>query len=259
MSQQNSSPTEADFDLKQTATTGRLEGLWLMLSGYHALFIGATVAIGLAALMQTGFYYLIRYFTDNVLLGDAAASQLPWVALGFVVLALLQGVFTFTSGRWAAAAAEGVTVRLRNYLFDHIQRLSFTYHDRTPTGELIQRATSDVDALRRFFAEQAIGVGPIVLLFLVNFVALLFLNWRLAPHLRGHDPGHPGVCRLSFFRRIEKRYEAFQEQEAQLSTTLQENLTGVRVVQGLCPPGVRRSEVRGRQPGKVSCAAVICC
>jgi ATP-binding cassette subfamily B protein len=76
-----------------------------------------------------------------------------------VGLALVQGTFSFLSGRWAAQTAEGVTLRLRNYLYDHIQRLSFTYHDRTRTGELIQRATSDVDAVRRFFADQAIGMG----------------------------------------------------------------------------------------------------
>jgi ATP-binding cassette, subfamily B, bacterial len=52
-----------------------------------------------------------------------------------------------------------VTKRVRDFLFDHIQRLSFTYHGQTPTGDLIERCTSDVDSLRRFFSEQAIGVG----------------------------------------------------------------------------------------------------
>ncbi len=93
------------------------------------------------------------------------------IALGFVGLAVLQGGFTFLSGRLAARTAEGIVLRLRNYLFDHIQRLSFTYHDQTPTGELIQRSTSDVDAVRRFFADQAIEAGRIVLLFTVNFTA----------------------------------------------------------------------------------------
>jgi len=229
MSELTTPAPEAEFDLKQTAGQSRVGGLWHMLTGYQALFVGATVSIGLAALMQTGFYYLIRYFTDNVLLGDAAASQLPWIALGFVILALLQGFFTFMSGRWAAAAAEGSTERLRDYLYDHIQRMSFSYHSRTPTGELIQRATSDVDALRRFYAEQAIGFGRIVLLFLVNFVALLFLNVQLALISVIMIPFILGVS-VWFFSRIEKRYEAFQEQEALLSSTLQENLTGVRVV-----------------------------
>jgi ATP-binding cassette, subfamily B, bacterial len=92
----------------------------------------------------------------------------------------LKGGFTFLSGRLAAQTAEGIARRLRNYLYDHIQRLTFSYHDRMQTGELIQRSTSDVDALRRFYSDQAIGIGRIILLFIINFAALARLNLRLA-------------------------------------------------------------------------------
>jgi ATP-binding cassette subfamily B protein len=148
------------------------------------------------------------------------------IALGFVGLALFEGTFTFLSGRLAAQTAEGVVQRLRNYLFDHIQRLSFTYHDHSQTGELVQRSTSDVDALRRFFADQAIGVGRIVLLFAINLTVLLNLNWKLALF---SVIVVPLVVLISvfFFKRVSKAYEAYQEQEATLSSTLQENLTGV--------------------------------
>jgi ATP-binding cassette subfamily B protein len=221
---------EPDYDLKDAVSENRIVGLWRMLNGYRGLFVAATAAIGLAAVFQVSTFYLIRYFTDNVLGSDEDfVRRLIMVALGIIGLALLQGFFTFLSGRWAAEAAEGVIVRLRDYLYDHIQRLSFSYHGRTSTGELIQRATSDVDAMRRFYGEQAIGLGRIVLLFLVNFTALLFLNWQLAlisvvivPVLL--------IVSVIFFGKIADRYEAFQEQEAILSTTLQENLTAVRVV-----------------------------
>ena len=86
-----------------------------------------------------------------------------------------------------------------------------------------------MDALRRFFSEQAIGVGRIVLLFVINFIAMLQLNAKLAwvsviviPFIL--------LVSLWFFKKVTKRYEKYQEQEAILSTTLQENLTGVRVV-----------------------------
>jgi ATP-binding cassette, subfamily B, bacterial len=200
-----------------------------MLTGYRLLFVGATVSVGLAAIANTAFYYLLRHFTDNVLGAPDLRRQLPWMALAFVGIALLQGTFTFASGRWAAGASEGVTRRLRDYLYDQIQRLPFSYHDKTPTGELIQRATSDVDALRRFYAEQAIGFGRILLLFIVNFLALVNLNQRLAFYSVIVIP-LVLIVSVLFFRKLNKRYEAFQEQEAKMSTTLQENLTGVRVV-----------------------------
>jgi ATP-binding cassette subfamily B protein len=200
-----------------------------MLSGYQLLYAAATASVGLAAVFRTAFYYLLRYFTDDILAKDAAWDRLPLVAAGFIGLALFQGAFTFVSGAWSAAASEGVTVRLRDYLYDHIQRLSFAYHDKTPTGQLIQRVTSDVDALRRFYAEQAIGFGRITLLFIVNFTALLTLNVRLALYSVILIP-LVLLTSVLFFRRVTERYEAFQEQEATLSTTLQENLTGIRVV-----------------------------
>jgi ATP-binding cassette subfamily B protein len=232
------------FDLKSTVADSRLVGLWRMMTGYHWLYLWAALSLGIAALGRTGSMLLLGYFVDNILGQQARTNFLPLVALGFVLLALVQGAFTFLSGKLAAQTAEGIVLRLRNYLFDHIQRLSFTYHDQTPTGELIQRSTSDVEALRRFFADQAIGVGRIVLLFAVNLAALLFLNWQLALLSIIVVP-LVVVTSIFFFRRVTVAYESFQEQDAVLSTTLQENLTGVRVVKAFARQEYEREKFEG--------------
>jgi ATP-binding cassette subfamily B protein len=212
-----------------------------MLTGFRLTYLGAVVGVGIAAVLRTGNSLLLRYFVDDVLAREAFGPTLPLIALGFLALALGQGVSSYLSGRLAARTAEGIVRRLRDYLYDHIQRLSFTYHDQVQTGELIQRATSDVDAIRQFFADQAIGAGRIVLLFVVNFVALMSLNARLAllsvlvvPLIM--------VMSLFFFKRISKAYEALQEQEAELSTTLQENLTGMRVVRAFARQAYEREK-----------------
>jgi ATP-binding cassette subfamily B protein len=223
------SGTSSQFDLKNTVSDNRLVGLWRMMPGFRLTYLGATLGQGIAAVANTGTYLLLRYLVDDVLGRKGLSGTLALIALSFVGLALVQGLFTFLSGRLAARTAEGIALRLRNYLFDHIQRLSFTYHDRTRTGELIQRVTSDVEALRRFFADQAIGVGRIVLLFVINFTALLILNWHLALLSIVIVPLIV-LTSAFFFKKISHAYEAYQEQEATLSTTLQENLTGVRVV-----------------------------
>jgi ATP-binding cassette subfamily B protein len=215
-----------------------------MMTGFRGIYLWATLSLGVATLARTGTMLLLGYFVDNVLLSEEMSGLLPLVALGFVLLALVQGVFTFTSGKLAAQTAEGVTLRLRNYLFDHIQHLSFTYHDHTSTGELIQRSTSDVDALRRFFADQAIGVGRIVLLFVVNFVALLLLNWQLAL-LSVIVVPLVVITSVLFFRQVSKAYESYQEQDAVLSTTLQENLTAVRVVKAFARQEYERNKFEG--------------
>lgn len=220
---------QPNYDLKNIVTENRFIGLWRLLTGYRLVYVIAAISLGITALLRTGTYLLIRYLVDDILVAKEQTELLPLVAAGFIVLAILQGGFTFLSGRLAALTSEGVVLRLRNYLFDHLQRLSFTYHDATPTGELIQRSTSDIDAIRRFFAEQAIGFGRISLLFIVNFIALLILNWRLALYSVGAVPLIV-ILSIIFFRKISRAYEEYQEQDARLSTTLQENLTGVRVV-----------------------------
>jgi len=223
------SERQLQFDLKETLADNRLLGLWRLMEGFRLTYFGATLSLGLATIARSATFLLLAYFIDNYLLEGDRTYALPLIASGFVALALIQGFFTFLSGRWAAHTAEGVVLRLRDYLFDHIQRLRFAYDDQTATGEQIQRATSDVDAVRRFFAEQAIGSGRILFLFVVNFSALLYLNVRLALISVVIIPIIVTTSYF-FFRKMSKLYEDYQEQEAVLSSTLQENLSGVRVV-----------------------------
>lgn len=221
--------TVAIFDLKKTLSENHLLGLWRMMAGFRWVYLGATLSLGVAAVAKTATFWLLRYLVDDVLGQGQGGTILFYIALAFLGLALVEGTFTFLSGKLSAQTAEGIARRLRNYLFDHIQRLSFTYHDHTPTGELIQRCTSDVDAIRRFFADQAINAGRIVILFAINMAALLSLNVPLALLSIAIIPLIIGIS-IVFFRKVSQVYEAYQEQEATLSTTLQENLTGVRVV-----------------------------
>lgn len=226
------------YDLKRAVAERRLLGLWRLMSGYRMTYLGANISLGLAAGSKTVTYLLLRYLVDDVL-APGRYGLLPWIALAFIGLAVFEGTFTFLSGRMAAETAEGVVQRLRDFLYDHIQRLRFSYHDQTPTGELIQRVTSDVDAIRRFFAQQAIGVGRILLLFLVNLIVLLNLNWQLALLSIVVIPVIV-VMSYFFFKRISDAYEAYQEQDAIVSTTLQENLAGVRVVKAFARQAFER-------------------
>ncbi len=218
-----------NYNLKQALSSNRLIGLWRMMTGFRLQYIGANLSLGIVALTKTATYMLLRYFVDHYLIAGDAVVSLPLIALGFLGLAIVEGSSSFVSGRLAAKTAEGTARRLRNYLFDHIQNLTYTYHSRMDTGELIQRSTSDVDALRRFFADQAIGIGRIILLFVINFIALLQLNVKLALISIIVVPVIV-VVSLLFFRKIYKAYEDYQNQDAILSTTLQENLSGIRVV-----------------------------
>jgi ATP-binding cassette, subfamily B, bacterial len=242
------------FDFRKTLEQNRLKGLWKMMSDYRLPYIGATLSLAGSALAKTFTYLLLRYFADDVLtqgkyIGNNITQTFIWIGVGFVTLAAFEGTFSFLSGRLAAYTAEGITRRIRDFLFDHIQRLSFSYHATTPTGDLIERVTSDVDTLRRFFSEQAIGMGRIILLFVINFVALLRLNTKLALLSVVVIPFMLLVS-MWFFKQVTKRYEEYQAQEAVLSTTLQENLTGVRVVKAFARQEYEKSKFEKDNWGK---------
>ena len=227
-------PSSKYFDFRNALTKNRIAGIWRMMNDFRLPYIGATTALAVSVTAKTCTYLLLGYFVDKVLtqqiyIAGTLNKTLALIGVGFIGFAAIEGIFSYLSGRLAAYTAEGITRRLRDFLFDHIQRLSFSYHSQTPTGDLIERVTSDVDALRRFFSEEAIGMGRIVILFAINWAAILSLNTKLGllsvvvlPLIL--------LVSLWFFAKLTKRYEDYQAQEAILSTTLQENLTGVRVV-----------------------------
>ena len=217
------------MDLQEVVTEKRFVGMWRLLRGYRWIYIGAILGVGIAAVARTGTYMLLGYYVDEVLVNETSQFKPLEIALAFIGLSLVMGLFAFISGALAGRTAEGIAKRVRDYVFDHIQHLTFTYHDQTNTGELIQRSTSDIDAIRRFFADQAIGIGRISMLFLVNLGALLILDWRLALISIIVVP-FTITLSVVFFGRVSKAYEKYQEQDAVLSSRLQENLTGVRVV-----------------------------
>jgi ATP-binding cassette subfamily B protein len=218
-----------ELDLHKSISNNRLTGLWRLVTGFRSKYFGAVISLGISATAKTFTFMLLRYFIDSYFIDQIHTYPLVMIASGFLVLAAFEGGFTFLSGILSSQTAEGVTRRLRNYVYDHIQHLSFTYHSKMQTGELIERCTSDVDAIRRFFSDQAISVGRIILMFAINFIALLNINVKLAlisvivvPLVL--------IVSIVLFKKVSVAYESYQEQEATLSTTLQENLAGVRVV-----------------------------
>jgi ATP-binding cassette subfamily B protein len=229
------------FDFRQVLSKNKLAGMLRMMTGYRLIYVAANLTLAISSTAKTLTYLLLRNFADTVVgntppFAGSLSRTLVIIAVGFVGLAFLEGGFAYLSSRMATFSAENITRRLRNFLFNHIQRLTFAYHSRTPTGDLIERVTSDVDSVRTFFNDQAIGVGRILLLFIINFAAIWFLSWKLALASIAVVPVIIFVS-MWFFKKVTKAYEKYQEQEATLSTTLQENLTGVRVVKAFARQG----------------------
>lgn len=225
----NLNPETLTPNLDHVATGSRGRGLWRLTEGFRLVLFGVIIALALSVLARTGTYYVIRYFIDDFL-SDPAASASLWLIAGiFLLLNVVQGAFAFFGGALAARSSEGIVQRLRNFMLNHIQRLPFSYHDAAHTGDLVQRVTSDIDAIRRFFALEIVASSRIIFLFIINFAAILFLDVRLALLSVIVIPFILAIS-VFFFRLVSNAYDDYQKQEAELTTTLQENLTGVRVV-----------------------------
>ena len=218
-----------DYDLINILHKRKLVGIFRIMKGYELKYIIATIAISLSTMARTAQYFILQYFVDDYLtLGTAQVGLFP-ISASIILLTLITGGTNYFSGRFTAEVSEGSTKRLRNFLFDHIQNLTYKYHNESRTGELIQKTTSDVDTLRRFFAQNAIGIARTLIFFIVNFVAILSLNVKLALFSIVIIPFIVMISAF-FFKRISRKYKDYQEKDAALSTTLQENLSGVRVV-----------------------------
>lgn len=174
--------------------------------------------------------YIIKRTLDALLAGDAdAVSLLVPAAVAIVGFNALHGFFTYLRGRWAAEASEGIVRSLRHRLYAHLERLPCAYHDQADTGDLVQRCSSDVETLRVFLAAQVVEIARVSLFLLVAIPIMLSQDLRMSLLSLALVP----VLVLSaflFFRKVRHLFEQVDESEGALTTVLQENLTGIRVV-----------------------------
>jgi len=150
-------------------------------------------------------------------------------ALLLIAVASAGGVASFLQGYFSARASHGAAFDMRNTIFDKLQRLSFAYHDRAQTGQLITRVTSDVDLVREFVGGGLVQGVSAILLLVGALVLLVRLDPRLSLFAFLVIPITVGVL-LLFVRKLGPMFREFQVRLAGLNTVLQENVAGARVV-----------------------------
>jgi len=220
----------------------------LFLRGSKRWFALAALFTSLVSLLDLLNPQIIRFTVDSVLGGKEPDSG------GLLaILPELMGGTEFIRGHlWVAACAvlavsaasllcryfyqlteavgaETLVETMRNSLFGHIQRLPFSWHMAHQTGDIIQRCTSDVDMVKRFLSEQLTGIFRIVILIVLSLCFMFGMNARLAALASIVIPLVVGSS-VIFHRKIASKFKECDENEGKLSTIVQENLTGVRVI-----------------------------
>ena len=181
-------PATMNYDLKNAISANRLVGLWRLMHGFRRKYFGAVISLGVAAWQKHPPIYCCAILSITILARTTPAVSLPVIAAGICCSGGIEGGLSFqqrAAGRQDIrrhyAPPAQLPVRPHPAPVVH-------YHSQTATGELIQRSTSDVDAVRRFFSDQAIGFGRMILVFVINFCVLLAVQCASWP---GFDRCHP--------------------------------------------------------------------
>ncbi len=204
---------------------GRLLGVTL---ANRRLAIAAIVTLVVSMALELAVPRLIQVAIDGTIESREVGIA---VVLGVVIVGItaFKGVFTFLATYLAEVLSQKTTFHLRGLLFERIQSLSFSFHDKARTGELMSRTTSDVDRVR-FLAGMGLMNSIRITLMIVGVVSILMVsNWRLALLSLAGLPVLIYVA-LAFSQRIRPLFVQVQQAWGAVNTVLQENLTGVKVV-----------------------------
>jgi len=171
---------------------------------------------------------LIRWIVDSGIRAQNL-TLLNQAILGLLVLTLIKGVLTFFEGRWSEVQSQNVAYDLRNAIHGKLAELSFAYHDQTENGQLLSRAMQDVERIRFLTGRATLRLVSSVMLALGTAAVLLWMNPRLALLSMAAIPLLANRA-YAFGRHMRPLSLAIQQQLAVLTTRLEQNLRGARVV-----------------------------
>ncbi len=183
-------------------------------------------------LLATGFGIIIpRMLGDGIdtVLGTGERNYIVIAAVVVIAAGLLRGAAMYGNRYFSEVVSQKVSYNIRNSLYDRLQRLSFQFHDRNQTGQLMSRATVDVEATRMFFSMGLLGIVQVCLMFFGVSFMILSINWQLGLIILAFTIP-VAMLAMHFGRRIRPIWLRVQEMLGFMGTTLEESLAGVSVV-----------------------------
>jgi ATP-binding cassette subfamily B protein len=198
------------------------------MKGYWILALGALAGLLLVTLINLLTPQLVRALIDNGI-SKGNEPYVLWMAAALVGVAIFRGIFTFAQGFLSEKVSQSVAYDFRNQLFAKFQSLSFSYYDQAQTGQLMTRATNDVELVRQFISQGFLQMVSSITMLIGTAIILLLTNWVLALIALAVVP-IMGAVIASFVRNVVPRFGRLQQKLGALNTILQENLAGVRVV-----------------------------
>lgn len=171
---------------------------------------------------------LFRYLVDDVI-GPGKYGLVPRVALMALVAAALRSLFYFLFAHFGGRVSNRIAYRLRNALYTKLQKLSFSFYDKAKTGDLMSRATSDLETVRHFYGHELPNMFNYVGGIVFAAALMLTMSWQLTLYSLISLPLLV-LLALLFQRKIEPAFRRVRLSNSGLSSAAQENISGVRTV-----------------------------
>jgi len=200
------------------------------LRPYWFMTVGSYVLLMIVSALMMLNPQIIRSIVDRGF-GEQDLVFLRWAVLGLLGLTVLRGMLGFFQDKWIEQSSQNVAYDLRNALYQKLAALSFSYHDQTEAGQLLSRAMQDVERIRFLTGRATMRLLASVVILLATVVVLVMMNARLALLTLLSMPVL--VVQTYFFgKKIRPLYYALQDQMAILTTRVEQNLRGARIVKG---------------------------
>ena len=207
-------------------------GTLLRLAGY-ALRYRRSLALAYASLIGSTLLSLaiprfLGIAIDSALEGGGAGDLATWAALVLSVT-LVRGALGYGQSYFSEHVSQGVSFDLRHAFLSRLQSLSFAFHDKERTGDLMSRATADVESIRWFVSFGLIYSVHVLVLAGAVAGLLLTTNWQLGLLGLSAVPLASAIA-IRVSRRFRRMWTQVQVETGRMTTVLQENLSGMRVV-----------------------------
>jgi ATP-binding cassette subfamily B protein len=202
--------------------------LMSFLKKHWAMWIVAFLCLSASTVFSLIIPKMLGNGIDTVLNSGRAATLI--IAAGIILgSSALRGITGYGNRYFTQVISQRVAYDLRNHLYDHLQGLSFAYYDKAQTGQLMSRATVDIEAVRAFISMGLLQILQTAFLTVGISWLLISLDWRLALMTLAFVPLMAYRAVLTSHR-LRPVWLKVQQLIASLGTTLQESLTGVRIV-----------------------------
>ena len=207
-------------------------GILLRLAGYalrHRPQLGlAYVSLIGSTLLSLAIPRFLGIAIDSSLEGGRTRDLAMWAAL-IMAVALARGGFGYVQSYFSEYVSQSVSFDLRHAFLSRLQSLSFAFHDREKTGDLMSRATADVESIRWFVSFGLIYSVHVLVLLVAVAGLLLTTNWQLGLLGLSAVPVATAIA-IRVSRQFRRMWMEVQAETGRMTTVLQENLSGMRVV-----------------------------